>query len=105
MSHGSRVDCGSKYDRVPRGIARYAYGEWDRALGNHRAVIRVTAAGDAAYAWLPWRRRDAFPQAKHVMVVDAQSGKPVENSVVAACNREYGEIVFQPVSGPGVYYA
>jgi hypothetical protein len=25
-----------KYDRVPRGIARYGFGEWDRSLGNHR---------------------------------------------------------------------
>lgn len=105
MSEQPRVDCASRYDRVPRGIARYGYGDWDRALGNHRAVIRVTATTDVAYAWLPWRRRDAFPQAKHVMVVDAQTGKSVANSVVATCNREYGEVVFEPTSGPGLYYA
>ena len=95
----------SKYDRVPRGIARYGFGEWDRGMGNHRAVLRVRQAGTAICAWLPWRRQDAFPNAKHVMIVDAQTGRPVKNCVVATCNREYGEIVFEPVSGPGLYYA
>jgi len=91
----------SRYDRVPQGIACYGVGEWDRALGNHRAVLRAVAPGDVAYAWLPWRRRDAFPQAKGIVVVDAHSGRPVDNVVVATCNREYGELVFEPTSGPG----
>ena len=105
MSESVRTGCASRYDRVPRGIARYGFGDWDRSLGNHRAVIRVAQAGVAVVAWLPWRRRDAFPQVKHVMIVDAQSGKTVENSVVATCNREYGEVVFEPASGAGLYYA
>ena len=56
--------CGyaSEDDRIPRGCARYGYGEWDRASGNHRAVIRVTHQSEAVYVWLPWRRSDAFPQ-------------------------------------------
>ncbi len=95
----------SKHDRVPRGIARYGFGEWDRALGNHRAVIKVNQPGEAAYAYLPWRRHDAFPQAKHVRIVDGQTGNTITNSVVASNNREYGEIVFEPVSGSGIYYA
>ena len=66
--------CKDTYDRVPRGVARFGMGAWDRALGNHRAVIKVNQAGEAAYAYLPWRRRDAFPQAKHVRVVDGQTG-------------------------------
>ena len=73
-------------------------------LGNHRAIVRVSEVADAICAYLPWRRRDAHPEAKHVMVVDVQTGKVVSNSVVATCNREYGEIVFQPVSGAGDYY-
>ena len=105
MNSRSTVSYASRYDRIPRGVARYGFGEWDRALGNHRAVIRVTAAAEAVYAYLPWRRRDAFPHAKHVMIVDAQSGNAVDNSVVANCNREYGEVVFQPTSGIGLYYA
>ncbi len=95
----------SKYDRVPRGIAKYGFAEWDRALGNHRAVIKVERPEEVAYAYLPWRRRDVCPQAKHVRIVDAQTGKIITNSVVTTCNREYGEVVFEPVSGPGLYYA
>ena len=105
MTETTHPNCASRYDRVPRGISQYGYGEWDRSLGNHRAVIRVTQPGEAAYAYLPWRRHDAFPQAKHVMIVDGQTGKAVENSVVATCNREYGEVVFEPLSGAGIYYA
>ncbi len=95
----------SKYDRIPRGIARYGYGDWDSAFGNHRAVLRVAQASEAVLAYLPWRRRDAFPQAKHVWIVDGQTNQIVANSVTATCNREYGEVVFEPRSGPGLYYA
>lgn len=105
MACNQAEGCVSTYDRVPRGIARYGSGEWDRALGNHRALIRVPHACKAAYAYLPWRRRDAFPQAKHVRIVDAQTGLTVTNSVAVTCNREYGEVVFEPASGPGTYYA
>lgn len=105
MSTDKTLGYASKYDRIPRGMARYGLGEWDRVLGNHRAVIKVSQAGGASYAYLPWRRRDAFPQTKHVRIIDAQTGRAINNSVVVTCNREYGEVVFEPVSGPGLYYA
>lgn len=105
MTENTHPQHATRYDRVPRGIATYGFGEWDRSLGNHRAVVRVAEPAGAVCAWLPWRRRDAFPQARHVLVVDAQTGQTVNNSVVATCNREYGEVVFEPVSGPGLYYA
>ena len=94
----------SNHDRIPVGCAPFGTARWDRKLGNHRALVRVTAAADAVCAYLPWRRRDAHPEAKHVMVIDAQTDKAVVNTVVATCNKEYGEIVFQPVSGTGEYY-
>ena len=94
----------SNDDRVPRGLAKWGVADWDRKLGNHRAIVHVSEATDAVCAYLPWRRRDAHPEAKHVMVVDAQTDRAVANTVVATCNKEYGEIVFQPVSGAGDYY-
>ncbi len=94
----------SNDDRIPRGLAKYGVADWARKLGNHRALVRVTEQADAVCAYLPWRRRDAHPEAKHVMVVDAQTDKIVTNVVVATCNREYGEVVFQPTSGAGEYY-
>jgi len=94
----------SNDDRVPTGIAKYGIADWDRRRGNHRALVRVAAPADIVCAYLPWRRRDAHPEAKHVMVMDAQTDQPVTNVAVAACNREYGEILFQPTSGTGEYH-
>lgn len=93
------------FDRVPVGVARYGVGEWDHLVhGNHRAVVEVKESAPAVCAYLPWRRRDRHSEAKHVRVVDAATGKAVENSVVVSCNREYGEVVFEPVSGAGIYH-
>lgn len=92
-------------DRVPLDVAIYGTGEWDHLIhGNHRAVIKVNESASAVCAYLPWRRRDRHPETKHVRVVDAATDQIVTNSVVVSCNREYGEIVFEPTSGPGDYY-
>lgn len=74
-------------------------------MGNHRAVIRVDEAADAVCAYLPWRRRDRHPESKHVLIISEKTGTTVGNSLAVACNREYGEIVFEPIDGPGIYYA
>ncbi len=88
--------------RVPQGLAAFGIGSWDPARGNHRAVVKVVEPADAVCAYIPWRRRDAHPEAKDVLVVEAATGKPIANRVVVSCNREYGEVVFQP-AGPGTY--
>ncbi|MDD5705266.1 MAG: DUF6067 family protein [Kiritimatiellae bacterium] len=93
------------WDRVPVGVPRYGVGEWDHLVhGNHRAVVKVTEKTSAVCAYLPWRRRDRHPECKHVRVVDAATAAVVANSLVVACNREYGEVVFEPVSGAGIYH-
>ncbi len=94
----------SNTERIPRGLAGYEVSEWDRSLGNHRALVRVTGPADIVCAYLPWRRRDEHPEAKHVLVKDARTGEVVRNVVVASCNKEYGEILFQPTGGPGAYH-
>ena len=66
--------------------------------------MRVHDSGEAAWAHLEWRRRDQNPDAKEVLVVDAKNGNRVRNVVRIAVNREYGDFVFEPVSGPGDYY-
>lgn len=91
-------------ERIPQGLAAYRSAQWDRSRGNHRAVVRVRHEADIVCAYLPWRRRDVHPEAKHVLVIDARTDRVVGNVVVATCNREYGEILFQPVSGPGDYH-
>ena len=39
-----------------------------------------------------------------MIVVDAATGKEISNVLLMEINREFGDIAFQPVSGPGTYY-
>ena len=79
-------------------------GRWDAgSLGNHRAVVRVEKAADAVRVRIPWRRRDAAPEKKAVLV-RAADGAKVDNAAVLEISREAGEFVFQPIQGAGDYY-
>jgi len=73
------------------------------SLGNHRAVVQVTVAGQASKAVVEWRRRDD-PTGKEVLVVDAKTNKRVLNVKEDNISRESGTVYFEPVSGPGKYY-
>ena len=75
-----------------------------QSMGNHRARIIVSNNADAVCVRILWRRRDANPQEKAVLVVDAKTGMEIANVVSIEVNREFGDIVFQPTSGPGEYY-
>lgn len=80
--------------------------EWKVHLrGNHRAVVQVTeASGKAVQVVLPWRRPDLRPETKKIIVVDAKTDKEISNVKVLSLTSESGTIVFEPVSGKGVYY-
>jgi hypothetical protein len=83
----------------------YGTGKWDNSkLGNHRAVIEVQEKAEVVRVLVPWRRRDYDPGKKAVIVMDGRTGKRINNMYTAAINQEYGDIVFQPVSGVGIYY-
>jgi hypothetical protein len=84
---------------------RYGIGVWDQErYGNHRVVIQVREKADAVRVHIPWRRRDQHPEKKEALLVDAKTGKRVMNLLREEITREYGNFVFQPVSGPGTYY-
>jgi hypothetical protein len=84
---------------------RYGTGNWDAAAyGNHRAVVHVEAAADAVRVRIPWRRRDAKPEKKDVVVIDAATGARLKNVCPLSVSREYGDFVFQPATAPGDYY-
>ena len=77
-------------------------------MGNHRAVFRVdeeTGGAGAVRVHIPWRRRDLNPETKRVVVVDSKTGERVSNTVAVEVNAGFGDIVFEPVTGAGVYYA
>ena len=82
----------------------YGTGSWNAdSLGNHRAVINVDKPADVVLAHIPWRRRDFHPELKGIFIVEASSGKLVQNILPLQINREYGDILFQPLNGPGQY--
>ncbi len=87
-------------DEVP-----YGTGDWDAdAYGNHRAVVRVSHTGaDAVWVHIPWRRRDQDPQEKNIVILDS-AGQRVLNLLPLEVNREFGELIFEPASGPGRYF-
>jgi len=87
-------------DSVPHGV-----GDWDaQHLGNHRVVLNVTDQAEVVAVHVPWRRRDQQPEKKGMILVDAATDQSVDNIYALQVNREYGDFLFAPVSGPGRYY-
>lgn len=83
------------------------YGEnyWTPdTLGNHRAVVSMNTPATVAEAYIPWRRRDANPEQKGIIVINASTGKVVDNVLPMEINREYGRIRFDASTGTGNYY-
>jgi hypothetical protein len=81
----------------------YGVGSWpEEGLGNHRAVVKVAAPGDAVWAHIPWRRRDLQPEQKAVLVFDA-AGQRITNVVTPVITREAGDVIFQAAI-PGEYF-
>lgn len=78
---------------------------WDAdSLGNHRAVVQVTGAGNVARVVIPWRRRGDSVALKRIIVQDAATGKRVLNVKTGRLTKEQGELFFEPMSGKGLYY-
>ncbi len=83
----------------------YRTGIWDTdSLGNHRVVIKVAREADAVWIHIPWRRKDFKPEEKNIILIDAETGGRVKNLCRVSINREYGDLVFQPATAPGVYH-
>ncbi len=93
---------------APAREIKYGVGNWDpeSGLGNHRAVVRVEAVAPGKLGVrvrIPWRRRDAEPEKKNIIVIDAATGARIANVYLLAVNREFGDIVFEPKTVPGDY--
>lgn len=88
-------------DGIPRGA-----GRWEpEGLGNHRYVVEVASGfpRESVRVVIPWRRRDANPEAKQVIVV-AANGERVRNVKRNRVDREAGDFLFEPLAGSGLYY-
>lgn len=82
----------------------YGTGHWNaKTLGNHRAVLRVSRAAKAVRVRIPWRRRDAHPDRKNILVFSQADGQRVTNLVRVSVTRETGDLIFQ-ADTPGDYF-
>ncbi|MFH1765410.1 MAG: glycoside hydrolase domain-containing protein [Gemmatimonadota bacterium] len=92
-----------------------AAGDEGVSWGNHRAVLLVEAADlasreapgqnpDAVRVTIPWRRRDADPASKGVIVVDAATGEVVRNALATRIENASGDVVFQSNPGSDEYH-
>lgn len=74
--------------------------------GNHRAVVEVAGVKEqkSVQVHLPWRRPDLRPETKKIIVVDAKTGQEIKNIWVDDFSAESANIIFEPVSGNGIYY-
>lgn len=83
----------------------YGVGFWTPdTLGNHRAVVEVHTASDMVAVTIPWRRRDANPEEKGIVIMNAATGKQVANVLRRSITGEKGEIIFDASGGKGEYY-
>jgi hypothetical protein len=103
---------------IPKSVdgVEWSIGNWEPHLaagseglswGNHRAVVELNDAdfaGNPVIAEITWRRADAHPEQKAIVVVDAETGEAVTNAAVLQVNAHRGEVVFQPVQGHATYH-
>ena len=84
---------------------KYGIGKWDSdKLGNHRCVVNVNSTSDFVHAHLDWRRRDFNPEAKNILILAENDSIPIKNVYRHLIGRDYGDLVFEPVNGKGIYY-
>lgn len=87
-------------DGIPFVIAETT---WDPDMqGNHRAVVSTDVTG-AVKAELPWRRADMRPETKTIFVVNAATGKRLDNSAILSLTAEQGSVAFEAPT-KGEYY-
>ena len=53
---------------------------------------------------IPWRRCDPDPAGKNVIVIDAETGKVVQDRLILSIDDEVGEIAFRPNPGSATYH-
>ena len=82
----------------------YGNADWPESFGNHRAVVHVAQQARFVQIRIPWRRRDAKPQDKEIIVVDAKTNQRVANVLRIDINREFGWLLFEPPTAPGDYH-
>jgi len=88
-------------------ILKYTNGNnaWNPdSLGNHRVVVQFNGTGKVAHVEINWRRRDAHPELKKIIIQDAK-GKAISVLGVENFSREKASIYFEaPTKGKYFIY-
>ncbi|KAF5080729.1 hypothetical protein DSECCO2_117400 [anaerobic digester metagenome] len=77
---------------------------WEEILGNHRTVINIENPGDVVQLNYLWRRHDKNPDSRHLMIINKETGKKIENILRLNVTQEECDILFGPVEKTGIYY-
>jgi hypothetical protein len=85
-------------------VAQYGIASWEtKGHGNHRAVLELKQAAPVVKGTIPWRRRDANPEQKAILLFN-ENGERVTNLKVLSLTGDQGELLFE-AAAPGRYYA
>ncbi len=76
---------------------------WEESLGNHRAVLQVEDAAEAALIDIDWRRHDRDPAEKRFIIIH-ESGDTIQNIHRIAVDNERCKLAFGPLKKPGKYF-
>ncbi len=91
-AHGTGADPLDGYpDDIPHTIAQLP---WPIELGNHRIRIHVESRAEAVGVYIPWRRIDANPQEKAILITDTE-GNLIENASALQVRPDAGVILFE----------
>jgi len=66
--------------------------------------VEVKQEAKAVSCRIDWRRRDSNPGGKAIWIFAQNSGKQVKNFRALSVNREFAELVFEPIDGAGIYH-
>ncbi len=76
---------------------------WEESLGNHRAVLQVEDAAEAALIDIDWRRHDRDPAEKRFIIIH-EGGDTIQNIHRIAVDNERCKLAFGPLKKPGKYF-
>lgn len=82
-------------------------GEAGTSRGYHRAVVEIDSAASnapAVLAVVAWRRPDANPETKDVLVYDARDDRPVTDRITVQVTGDEGTVIFRPNPGSTTYH-
>lgn len=95
------LNCLSQASKIKYSVPETA---WPETYGNHRAIINIGKPASAVEINFLWRRHDSSTEKHKMLVVNAETGKAIDNIFRVSVNNEKCELVFGPVEKAGIYY-